>query len=79
MPPNPRDHLRHGQPVPVANVEEVVAAVLRRHFPTPTMAAVAACQNLAEEIVERLRYFRLLAQDVADGPDDRRQNWWDAR
>jgi hypothetical protein len=63
MPSNPRDNLYGGR-VPVERVEEVVADVLRQHFQPLTMDAVSASRELGREVVRRLGYYRLLAEDV---------------
>lgn len=63
MPPNPRDQLAHGQYVPLDRVQYVVANALR-----PILANGAHRDQAAALIVERLGYFRLLAQDVEPVP-----------
>lgn len=59
MPPNPRDHLRPDQDVPLDRVQEIVYQAMRG---IPVIADLRL--EAAKAIVERLGYFRLLAHDV---------------
>lgn len=58
MPPHPRDNL-FGRPVPLDRVREVVANALRPILASPHHRAEAAAL-----VVDRLSYFKLLADDV---------------
>lgn len=60
MPSNPRDNL-HGGRVPLDRVQEKVAEVLWR---SDAVLTGPEAERLAEAVVRRLGYYRLLAEDV---------------